>query len=360
VETWVAGGRLVDGRRVALRIREGRIDGDAPAPPKDAAVVDAQGLVLVPAFLDAHVHLSVVGELAEVARAELRGGIAAVLDLGMPERLLGAASALDRLVRPSGSARRRGDPAASDRLVRPSGSAVPLRVRFAGPLLTAPGGYPTQSWGANGYGRELRTPEDARRAVAELAERGARFAKLAFDPRYPLLAVAIARSAAEEAHRRGLGVAAHALDAAAVRSALDAGADVLAHAPVAPLPPDLLAEAGRRRVWVVSTLRAFAASTDGLRRLREAGARVAYGTDLGNEGTAPGIDGGELELLAQAGIDPIDAATRAAAELLGEPDLGHLRPGAEASLLGVPEEALRDPRLLSKPKLVLIRGRRPE
>jgi imidazolonepropionase-like amidohydrolase len=327
VETWVAGGRLVDGRRIALRIRDGRIAGEAPAPPKGASVVDAKGLVLLPAFLDAHVHLSVAGDLAEVARAELRGGIAAVLDLGMPERLLGAAAGL-----------------------------APLRVRFAGPLLTAPGGYPTQSWGANGYGRELRTPDEARRAVAELAERGARFAKLAFDARYPLLAVALARAAADEAHRRGLAVAAHALDPAAVRSALDAGADVLAHAPVAPLPADLLAEAGRRRVWVVSTLRAFAASTEGLGRLRESGARVAYGTDLGNEGTAPGIEGAELALLAQAGVDPIDAATRAAAELLGESDLGHLRAGAEASLVGVPEEALRDARLLSRPKLVLIRG----
>jgi imidazolonepropionase-like amidohydrolase len=330
VETWVAGGRLADGRRVALRIRDGRIAGEAGSPPKDANRIDARGLVLLPAFVDAHVHLSVAGDLALVARAELRAGVAAVLDLGIPERLVGSLRAL-----------------------------APLRVVYAGPLLTAPGGYPTQSWGANGYGRELRSTDDARRAVAELAERGARFAKLAFDARYPVLAVAIARSAADEAHRRGLGVAAHALDAAGVRSALDAGADVLAHAPLAPLPDDLLAEAGRRRVWVVSTLRAFGASTGGLRRLRDAGARIAYGTDLGNEGTAPGIDGGELSLLAQAGIDPVDAATRAAAELLGERDLGHLRRGAEASLLGVAEEALRDPRLLAQPKLVLIRGRSP-
>jgi imidazolonepropionase-like amidohydrolase len=331
METWVAGARLADGRPVALRLREGRIAGEDASPPAGANAIDASGLVLLPAFVDAHVHLSVAGEPMAVGLAELRGGVAAVLDLGAPEDLMGALSRL-----------------------------APLRVRFAGPLLTAPGGYPTRSWGANGYGRELGTAADARRAVAELAERGARFAKLAFDARFPLLTATVARAAADEAHRRGLAVAAHALDADGVARSLAAGADVLAHAPVDALPDDLAAEVGRRGLWVISTLRAFAASVAGLRRLRDLGARVAYGTDLGNEGTAPGIDGEELALLAGAGIDPISAATREAAELLGEADLGHLRPGAEASFVGVPREALRDPRLLARPKLVVIAGKRLE
>src|SRR3989441_2516357 len=49
--------------------------------------------------------------------------------------------------------------------------------------LTAPLGYPTQSWGANGYGLELKTPGDARAAVLRLSKAGARFVKLAFDRR---------------------------------------------------------------------------------------------------------------------------------------------------------------------------------
>ena len=123
-ELWIAGGRLLDARATraaALAVEGGRIAGEASKPPPGKRTVDASGLLLLPAFVDAHVHLSVAGSVPEVAAAELRGGVAAVLDLGEPERTLPLA-------------------------------APPLRVRFAGPLLTAPRGYPTQSWGANGYG----------------------------------------------------------------------------------------------------------------------------------------------------------------------------------------------------------------
>src|SRR2546429_6061 len=242
-ELWIAGGRLLDAqgtRSAALAVEAGRIAGEARRPPTGARTVDASGLLLLPAFVDAHVHLSVAGNVAEVARA-----------------------------------------------------------------------------------------------------------------------------AAEEAHRLGLRVAAHALDADAVRRALAAGADVLAHTPVEPLPDDVVREIAARKLWVISTLHAFGGTTgalDNLRRLRAAGVRVAYGTDLGNQGTAPGIDAKELALLGRAGLslrEAIDAATAAAAELLGERDLGHLRRGAAASVIGVPEAALQDARLLARPALVLIEGAPP-
>src|SRR5439155_23049224 len=308
-ELWISGGRVYDGgglRAAAIGVERGRIAGEAAEPPSGARTVDAAGLVLLPAFVDAHVHLSVAGNVAEVAAAELRGGVAAVLGLGEPERTL------------------------------PMG-APPLRVRFAGPLLTAPRGYPTQSWGANGYGLELAAPEEARAAVQRLGKSGARFVKLAFDRRFPLLDPEVARSAAQEAHRLGLRVAAHALDVDAVRRALAAGADVLAHTPVEPLPDDVVREIAARKLWVISTLHAFggtAGALDNLRRLRAAGVRVAYGTDLGNQDTAPGIDAKELALLGSAGLSlraVIDAATAAAAEPLGARDLGELRRGAAAA-----------------------------
>ena len=104
-------------------------------------------------------------------------------------------------------------------------------------------------------------------------------------------------------------------------------------------------------------------ATDNLNRFLQVGGQVAYGTDLGNEGTAPGIDGEELALLARAGFSPrevIDAATAAAAALIGEQHLGHLRRGDAASVIGVDEGALKDVRLLAKPSLVLIDGAPPE
>jgi imidazolonepropionase-like amidohydrolase len=333
-ELWISGGRVLEEsglRATAIAVDRGRIAGEADKPPAGARTVDAKGLVLLPAFIDAHVHLSVAGDVASIARAELRGGVAAVLDLGEPERLLPL-------------------------------SAAPLRVRFAGPLLTAPRGYPTQSWGAGGYGLELAEADDARAAVQRLAKAGARFAKLAFDRRFPVLDPAVARAAVQEAHRLGLQVAAHALDVEMVRRALDAGVDILAHTPVERLPDDLVAVIGGKRTWIISTLHAFGGTPTALAnlgRLRSGGARIVYGTDLGNQGTSPGIDAQELALLAQAGFsagEVIAAATTAAAELLGDPDLGRLTKGAAASVIGVREESLKDVRLIAQPRLVLIDG----
>jgi len=321
---WIAGGQLADPtpRKGALRIEGGKIAGKAATAPRTAKIVDARGLTIVPALVDAHVHLAVAGDPALVCRELVRRGIVSVLDLGAPERRLP--------------------------LHHP-----PLRIRYSGPLLTAPGGYPTRSWGVNGEGLEVATADEARGAVQRLASNGARFVKLALDPRFPLLAPDVARAAADEAHRRGLLVAAHALEASSVRLALDAGADVLAHTPRDPLPADLLARIGGK--WVISTLRAFAVAPERLRALKEAGARVAYGTDLGNQDTAPGIDAGELGLIEDAGVNPLTAATREAASLLGFPDLGRLTVGSSACLLAVRSLVLAD---LAAPEWVMIDGRK--
>ena len=320
---WITGGQIADltPREGALRIEGKAITGRTPLLRMKVPKLDATGLILVPAFIDAHVHLTVAYESFLWSRQLIRGGVSAVLDLGTPERGLPM-------------------------------DFRPLRTRFAGPMLTAPGGYPTQSWGKNGYGIELSNPDEARDAVRRLAAVQARFIKLAFDPRYPMLDAKVARAAAEEAHQLGLRVAAHALESDSVQRALDAGADVLAHTPRDPLRSDLLARMSGR--WVISTLRAFDVPPARLAALREAGARIAYGTDLGNENTAPGIDARELMLLKEAGVDPLKAATHDAADLLELDDLGRLHVGSAACLLAV--RGL-DPESLARPAWVMNCGK---
>jgi imidazolonepropionase-like amidohydrolase len=92
-----------------------------------------------------------------------------------------------------------------------------------------------------------------------------------------------------------------------------------------------------------------------LRALKEAGARVAYGTDLGNQDTAPGIDARELALIEDAGVNPLAAATSEAASLLGLPDLGRLTVGSSASLLAVRSLLPVD---LAAPEWMMIDGRK--
>jgi imidazolonepropionase-like amidohydrolase len=328
--SWIANARIAEQRRdrVAVAFDGPRIVAIAAQPPRGAHSLDATGQLLVPAFTDAHVHLAISGDPRAQSEVLLRGGVAAVLDLGAPERLVAALVA-----------------------------CAPLQVAFAGPLLTAPRGYPTQTWGAGGYGLEIASENEARESVARVAALGARFVKLALDARFPVLVAATVRAAVEEAHRRELLVAAHVFEPDLVRLAVEAGVDVLAHTPDGTLPDDLVREIGTRGLRVISTLHAYRGEgIENLRRLREAGAVVAYGTDLGNEGIAPGIDAEELSLLSAAGLSvgAILDAVHEAALLAGIP--GTLTPGARADLMLVPEEALAQPALLAQPSRVWIAG----
>src|SRR5947209_85515 len=210
---WIANARLAGdlSKRAAVAVDGGRIVAIEPRPAAGDPLLDARGAIVVPAFSDAHVHLALAADGGAQARAILDRGVAAVLDLGAPERALAALPGL-----------------------------APLQVAFSGPLLTAPRGYPTQSWGADGYGYEVATEREARRAVARVSALGAHLVKVVFDARFPLLGRAVARAAVDEAHRQGLPVAAHALEGEMVREALAAGVDVLAHAPSDALPADVV------------------------------------------------------------------------------------------------------------------------
>jgi imidazolonepropionase-like amidohydrolase len=245
--------------------------------------------------------------------AVVRGGVTTVLDLGAP---------LDYAFAPH----------------------PPVRSRVAGPLLTAPRGYPTRSWGSNGYGLEVRDAASAREAVAMLADRGAAVIKLAIEPAEgPVPDIDVLRASVEAAHVRGLRAAAHALGVDAVRLANDAGVDILAHTPIEPLPSELIRSVAGRGVAVISTVRAFGArrsTRDNLAALAAAGCPIAYGTDLGNGDIRPGLDADELALIEDAVGDralALGAATGVAGSLAGAG--GRIAAGLPADLVWIPSFA---------------------
>ena len=335
----LVGGRVLgeDGvlRPRTVHVAAGRIRAvdERPAEPGERAV-DVAGRVLVPGAIDSHVHLAFGAPLRELA-----GGVAAVVDLGAPLSLF--------------------DKAPSERA-----SAIgPLRVVFSGPLLTAPGGYPTRGWGANGFGLEVASDKEAARAVAELAAHGARVIKLAIEPAAgPTLSAAALLAATRAAHARGLKVGAHAVGVASVRAALAAGVDFLAHTPLERLPDELARGfCARPGAAVISTLAAFGArgrAIDNLRRMRLSGCIVLYGTDLGN-GISEGIQPDELAALAEAGLPPsaiLEAATRAPAAYFRLGDLGAIAPGRTASLLALSGDPTRDALALARRTLVVAGG----
>ena len=204
---------------------------------------------------------------------------------------------------------------------RPPGDVV---VRAVGPFHTAPGGYPTgRSWAPADAVRPVADVPDARAAVAQVARQGFDAIKVTLHAAMPLLPDAVLRALVEAAHEAGLPALVHAEGPGQAARAIDAGADVLVHAPwTERLPEDVLARAVGT-TWI-STLAIHdepgrAVAIDNIRRFRELGGRVVYGTDLGNGPAPVGPHPTEIRLLERAGLagvdlleavlGPLDAAT---------------------------------------------------
>ena len=294
-----------------------------------------------PGVCDAHVHLA-FGGLDE----SLAAGLVAVRDLGAPPNR-----------------------AASWR----SGHRRPVRghpfVAAAGPVLTATGGYPSQSWGAGGFAVFADTPADARHAVRDLAVRGADVIKIALEPGrgWPVMDPATVRAAVDTAHAAGLGVVAHALTVETVLRAVAAGVDELAHTPTERLDPGLVERIAERGVTVVSTLQTFFSEGRGRDAaanavdLVEAGVVLRYGTDLGNAGTRPGVDPRELDRLADTGLGRLGALRAATQHSALAPGMrgrtGLLRVGEPAALVLLPADPLSEPGAWRAPIAVLADAR---
>ncbi|MCP4867282.1 MAG: amidohydrolase family protein [Proteobacteria bacterium] len=314
------------GSPVDVEVLDGWIVAVGPSiDPKGAEVVDATGQWIAPAFIDSHVHMEYYPMVSEMAG----GGGAAVVDHAAP-------------------------------VVFFERDWAPLQVLGSGPMVTAVGGYPTQGWGAGGYGREVVGGNEAAEAVRELRDLGAGLIKLPVTTGSQLQDDAM-EAAVAQAHAVGLKVSTHAMGNDHAQRAADVGCDLLAHTPTSALNDEAIeAWAGRA---VISSLRAFgggAAAVANLEALRGRGATVLYGTDFGNTRT-PGIDRLELTYLMEAGFSGaaiLEAGTAAPVAFWGFDDLGAIEPGKRASFLLLDRDPLQDPLVLSEPAAVFIDGNR--
>ena len=234
-------------------------------------------MTVLPAFLDAHVHLALIDPTTLRA-----GGISRVLDLG-------------------------GLPGAS--------AANMPEVAYANQFLTAPGGYPArQSWTPPGSVCAVATRAEAAAAVNLQAAAGASVVKVTLNSDAgPVLADDVLRAVVERASEKRMPVVAHAQGAGQARRAFTAGVQMLAHTPFSErLDDDLVAAMATRMTWI-STLdihgwgartEGFELASDNLARFHAAGGRVLYGTDLGNGPLPVGLNRREIEALLDAGLSP--------------------------------------------------------
>ncbi|GIF35804.1 amidohydrolase [Actinoplanes xinjiangensis] len=279
------GGRLRTG--VALRVAPDGLVKPVPAELAPAGD-DTRRFpgTLLPGLVDAHVHSALV-DLGTV-RA---GGIAEVWDLG------GVPAVVAEL---AGRARE-------------ADSSLP-RIRYAGPFLIAPGGYPSdRPWAPAGSWREISSAAEAEAAVAEARAVGATLIKVTAHAGGPQLAPAVLKALVTAAHASELPVVVHAEGSGTVAAAFTAGADVLAHTPWTERIDDSLLRACAQRMRWISTLDihgwgepdpARDTAVDNLRRFVGYGGTVRYGTDLGNGPLPAGVNVREIRLLQSAGLTP--------------------------------------------------------
>ena len=327
--TAIVGGRALVGLQLepvdqaTLLIRDDVILAVGAIPdvdiPDGASLVDATGFTLMPGFIDSHVHIGLASP-SEV----LGGGVTTVRDLAWPPREIWPLS--------SDSTR---------------GGWRGPEVLAAGQMLTVPDGYPLHAtWAPRNTGRAIRSASEAQEAVDEQVNAGACIVKVALNDLVgPTLDAATLEAIVDSAHARGVRVTGHVHGLSELHKALDAGMDELAHMLMSPepIPSATVDRMVSASMTIVPTLSCFFGNDQtvaiaNLRAFLEAGGRVVYGTDLGNEGPRPGIDPREVDALERAGLDGFDivaSATTRAAAYLGLADRGALSPGLSADLVAV-------------------------
>jgi imidazolonepropionase-like amidohydrolase len=343
--------------------------------PDGAAVVDFGGATLLPGLIDTHVHLAfdaspdpvstldrradaeVVQAMIRAARTALRGGVTTVRDLGDRDYLS---------------------------LVLRNQGGLPTVV-VAGPPITTPGGHCHFLGGAT-----APTAAAVRVAVREHAEQGVDVIKIMASgggltpgSRQDLAQFTpeVLRAAVDEAHRLGLPVTAHAHALTAIEAATAARVDGLEHvsfwtADGVDAPEWLVQAITTQRITVGLTVglvpvpgmapppavvARIPAMMANIRRLHEAGATIATGTDAGIAPVKPHDVVRQVPaVLHGLGFGPAEAlraVTSGAARACGlAGSKGRIAPGFDADLLAVDGDPLADPDALHRIRAVYANG----
>ena len=344
--------------------------------PEGATIIDCSGKTLLPGLIDSHVHVIDAKSLNN----SLAFGVTTVIDMFTDLRT-------------------------AERLWKEQREGVVTdRSNFvsSGTLATAPGGHGTE------YGIAIPTisqPDEAQAFVDARIAEGSEFIKIIYDDgsaygrEIPTISKETLAAIVRAAHARGKMAVVHAGTLQNCLETIEAGADCLAHLyfdnAESPSFGEKAAEAG---VFVIPTLTVvrgvfgipggaellkddsfssmlspadvsalqgsfelgpthpeyYGTTKKALKQLVDAGVPILAGTDAPNPGTAFGASlHMELELLVNAGMNPIDAlkaATSVPAEKFGLGDRGRIAPGYRADLLlveGNPTQTITDTRKIN-------------
>ncbi|MBL9103745.1 MAG: amidohydrolase family protein [Myxococcales bacterium] len=330
--------------------------------------IDGTGMTLLPGLIDAHTHI----HAPDALRQALAFGVTTELDM----------FTLPAAIKPL------------RRLADGRDGAGLADFRSAGILATAPGGHGTE------YGLPIPTlsgPGEAQAFVDARIAEGSDYIKVVFDDgsahahETPTLSAATLKAVIAAAHARDRRAVVHVSSLREATTAVEAGADGLAHVFFdAPPTPEFIRLAVRSGVFVADTLPVLFSLCDAARgeaiaadayiqplltpldvaslrrslhdltadppacddalktvqQLHAAGVPILASTDAPNPGTVHGASlHDELELLVRAGLTPVQAlaaATSAPARAFALDDRGALAPGKRADLVLVRGDPTRD------------------
>ncbi|NNF29405.1 MAG: amidohydrolase family protein [Gemmatimonadetes bacterium] len=343
----VQGGVLVvsEGRIVAAGAQQ-----DVPVPD-GAETIDVSGKTIMPAVVNAHVHLPPQREARiQSLRHMAYWGTGLAVSLGHDS---GTDAFTVRDAPTPGAAR----------------------------SLTAGRGITTPEPGRSEVPHWVTTPDEASSAVDELARQGVDIIKIWVDDRggqYEKLGPELYGAVIETAHGHGLPVTAHIFTLEDAKGLLRSGIDAFAHGirdrdvddelvdlwmerpdvvlvPNLPgpgvaedlswlsetVPDEAVAEMQAGSVDRPEAREAFGIQARNLVRLSEAGVPIAFGTD----GGSPWAIHQEMADMVRAGLSPaqvIQAATGTSAAFMGVEDAGTLDPGKRADFVVLDANPLED------------------
>ena len=363
----VGDGKVIE--NASFLVQDDRITQVGPAAaikaPAGAMRVNLAGKTVMPAIIDTHVHTSTTREaLITDLKQRAHFGVGAAMSLGL-------------------------DP--GDFAFKVRAESIPGAARFftAGRGITAPepGRTDVPYW--------ITTPEQARKAVQELAANKVDIVKIWVDDRdhkFTKLSPALYSAVIDEAHKNKLRVTAHIFSLEDAKGLLKAGIDAFAHGirdtdadaevmalfkahpnvVVVPNMPDRgvaadyswlkghIPDGELQKIQAAATDRPQVAATwaiqgRNLKKLSDAGVTIALGTD-GNTPWAPHV---EMQDMVAAGMTPaqvIVAATKNGAEFLRMARTGTIANGSIADFLILDANPLDDVTNTRKISSVYLHG----